>query len=144
MSAATKLTPKKREKFCKAIIDSFGNITRAAKAAGTTKEAVYKLRKKDESFRAAWDAALDTSIANLESECHRRAFKGVRKGVFYKGQKVAEECEYSDTLAIFLLKGAKPLKYRDNVNLSGGVEQKVRFTFGKAKLGQSGPKDEEK
>ncbi|MDP2936788.1 MAG: hypothetical protein Q8O86_09895 [Dehalococcoidia bacterium] len=51
--------------------------------------------------------------------------KGTEKPVFQGGQQVGVVREYSDVLLIFLLKGARPEKYRDNlkadVNHSGQV-----------------------
>lgn len=50
-----------------------------------------------------------------EGELHRRAFKGVLKPVYQGGARVGSIREYSDTLAIFLMKAHRPEKYRDTV-----------------------------
>jgi hypothetical protein len=39
--------------------------------------------------------------------------------VFYQGQMCATVRKYSDTLLIFLLKGRKPERYREQVEHSG-------------------------
>ena len=44
----------------------------------------------------------------------RRAYLGVEKPVTVAGKREVIR-EYSDTLLIFLLKGARPQKYRDNI-----------------------------
>ena len=50
----------------------------------------------------------------LEREARRRAVEGVEEPVgFYKGEPSAYVRKYSDTLLIFLMKGARPDKYRD-------------------------------
>ncbi len=53
----------------------------------------------------------------LEAEARRRAVEGVRKPVYCRGEIVGTVKEYSDTLLIFLMKGARPEKYRDNVRV---------------------------
>ena len=60
----------------------------------------------------------------LEDEATRRAAEGVDEPVFHQGAQVGTIRKYSDTLAIFLLKGAMPEKYRDNakLELSGRVD----------------------
>lgn len=44
-----------------------GNVSRAAKSAGFSTQAVYKRRLKDQRFAAAWDAALETGKARVQS-----------------------------------------------------------------------------
>lgn len=60
----------------------------------------------------------------LEDEAIRRATEGVTRTVFYKDAPIAEETDYSDTLLIFLLKGAKPEQYKDRYQIEhkGAVE----------------------
>jgi hypothetical protein len=77
--------------------------------------AAYEWRDTDPSFAAAWDKAKDQGIEALEDEAMRRAFDGVDKPIVHLGHVTGTMKEYSDTLAIFLLKGARPEKYRDNV-----------------------------
>jgi hypothetical protein len=50
----------------------------------------------------------------LEDEALRRAYHGVEKPITVAGQRETIH-EYSDTVFIFLLKGARPQEYRDNV-----------------------------
>lgn len=47
----------------------------------------------------------------------RRAREGVDEPVFYQGDECGSVRKYSDTLAIFLLKGAMPEKYRENTRM---------------------------
>ncbi len=90
------------------------NVATAAQKAGVSRVTVYEHRKKFPDLAEAWDVALDEGIENLEGEAMRRAFEGVDKPVIYKG-KISKDTykEYSDTLAIFLLKAHRPEKYRD-------------------------------
>ena len=52
----------------------------------------------------------------LEDEAIRRAYHGVQRPVTIAGKRELVT-GYSDTLLIFLLKGARPHKYRDNVHV---------------------------
>jgi hypothetical protein len=79
--------------------------------------AVYVWRQEDEEFAARWKMALDIGADSLEDEAVRRARDGYDKPVYQGGQMVGTVREYSDTLMVFLLKGARPRKYRDNINL---------------------------
>ena len=49
----------------------------------------------------------------LEEEARRRAHDGVDEPVWFQGVQCGTVRKYSDTLLIFLLKGAKPDKYRE-------------------------------
>jgi hypothetical protein len=99
------------------------NVTRAANMADVSRSQVYLWREIDELFAEGWERALKVGAEALEDEARRRAFEGVLEPVFHLGQEVATIRKYSDTLAIFLLKGALPDKYRENskVELTGNL-----------------------
>lgn len=78
---------------------------------------VYRWRAADASFAAAWDAALKIGITALEDEAHRRAFEGTDKPIVHLGKVTGHMKEYSDTLAIFLLKAHAPEKYRERAQV---------------------------
>lgn len=127
-----KFTAEKRAKFLAALA-KFGFVAKAARFAGVTREAVRLTRKKDESFAAAWDAALADYTEDLEAEADRRAYKGTLRPVFHKGQKCGVIREYSDTLLIFRLKALRPEVYKDRSEstVNGNVTVEiVRFGQG--------------
>lgn len=121
---STTSTPKKgtvppsdwQERFLKHLAQ-YGNASKAAQYARVSRNFVYAQRKTDPAFANAWAEALDGAADVLEAEAWRRAVKGTKreKGVYYEGKEIAREVirEYSDTLLIFLLKGARPEKYRE-------------------------------
>lgn len=111
----TNLTPEKRKELFLEQLRKEPNITVAAHAAGYSREYVYDLRQNDEVFAEAWKEALEESVDLAESEMHRRAFKGTIKPVYQGGAKVGAIREYSDTLAIFLMKAHRPEKYRETI-----------------------------
>ena len=76
-------------------------ITQTSKMAGVNRGAFYYWMEHDPQFVKDFEIAKQSAIDMLETEARRRAMK----------------C--SDTLLIFLLKGAAPDKYKDR------VEQKI-------------------
>lgn len=93
-----------------------GTITHAAMRAQVDRTTIYRWRDSDPVFAAALDEADLMAAERLEQEARRRAVDGVEKPVWHKGQMVGSVREYSDTLLIFLLKGALPDKYRERVS----------------------------
>lgn len=123
MANRTKLTLKKREKFVE-ILSKTSNVSEAAKSVGMSRTAVYHARELDKAFALAWDDAVETGLDALEREAIRRGMEGVEEPVFYEGVEVARVRKYSDTLLIFMLKGGRPAKYRDNqmIEHKGSIE----------------------
>lgn len=105
-------SPKKRA-FLAAYAEC-GNVTRAAEIAGVSRRSHVDWMK-DESYAEAFRAAEEHAADRLEQEARRRAIEGVDEPIFYKGERCGVVRKYSDTLLIFLLKGARPEKYRENV-----------------------------
>lgn len=67
----------------------------------------------------------------LEQEAIRRAVDGTNKPVFFQGEIVGFEKEYSDTLLVLLLKAHKPDKYRERsdvrINLAQLSDEELRL-----------------
>jgi hypothetical protein len=73
----------------------------------------YDWLKADPEYKAEFEKIQDQAVQSLEDEAVRRAYHGVEKPVTVAGKREVIR-EYSDTLLIFLLKGARPNKYRDS------------------------------
>lgn len=118
MSARTNRTSKKAQTFLDEL-SKCGNVKDACAAAGVGRRTAYDWRAKDPEFAQAWDSALDEAADTMEREAFRRAVEGIEKPVFGslgRGEgtgEVGRVREYSDTLLIFLLKAARPEKYRE-------------------------------
>lgn len=97
--------------FLKALAEC-GNVSAAAKSVGVARQVVYALRKRDAEFAAAWKEAAAIGAEGLEDEARRRAYEGTLEPRTVAGQAV-DVRRFSDTLLIFLLKGAMPEKYAD-------------------------------
>jgi hypothetical protein len=109
-----------------------GNVGHAAEVAEICRKTHFNWRHDDPDYAAAFKLAQEDAADSLEKEARRRAEEGVRKLVTYKGELVRVpadptkpfdatsnplvplvEHEYSDTLAIFLLKALRPAKFRE-------------------------------
>jgi hypothetical protein len=113
---ATVTQRQKKVAFLNAFRES-GVIQYAADAAGVHRTTVQEWRGKDPAFDREYEEAYEASIDVLEQEARRRALVGVSEPVYQNGKKVGDVQKYSDTLLIFLMKGARPQKYRDNARL---------------------------
>jgi hypothetical protein len=92
----SKLTLEKRDEFLAELRDG-QSISAAATSIHVSRQAIYKLKLTDTEFAEAMADAVETGTDSLEDEAVKRARAG------------------SDTLLIFLLKGRRPDKYRENV-----------------------------
>ncbi len=98
-------------------LDTFakvGNLSASARTAGIDRQTHYNWLEADPSgygqrFADAEERAHDA----LEQEARRRAVVGVDEPVFYKGEIVGYIRKMSDVLLIFLLKAARPEKFRE-------------------------------
>jgi hypothetical protein len=105
-------TPKKQVDFITALAES-GCVDEACKRVGMHRSSAYELRtrRNAESFRAAWDAALDHAIQRLSDAAFSRALNGVKRGVYFKGELVGERTYYDERLTMFLLRYRDPARY---------------------------------
>ena len=129
--ADRKLTTEKVERFLELLVSYGGNITAASEESGVPRGMIYELEGEDPEFAVVFREAQKRGLGVLEDEARRRAFQGVARPVFHKGEECGAVQEYSDTLLIFLLKGGMPEKYKDrsavDVNiLSLDVLEKAR------------------
>lgn len=111
--------PKKRRFL--AAFARCGCIVQAAKDAGIHFTSHYNWLKNDPDYTEAFNRARGIAGDIAEGEIYRRAFLGFDHPVIYEGKITTTYKDFSDTLAMFWLKGLKPERYRENVNLSGNV-----------------------
>ena len=111
-----------------AFLDAFatmGTITHAATAAGITRRLHYVWMDNDPEYVTAFREAEQKAIEGLEREARRRAIEGTEEPVFHQGQQVGAIRKYSDTLLIFLLKAARPERYRERIDLSIDIRREA-------------------
>jgi len=73
----------------------------------------------DDDFRKLANIARALHADRLENTLFDVVENGRPSPVYYRGKKVATERKYSDILTIFALKGAKPEKYRERLEVTG-------------------------
>lgn len=103
-----------------AVMTETGNVSEACRVVNVSRNAVYRLKGRDITFSDLWNEAVDTSVDALEIEARRRAIRGYKKPVWYKGKQVGTITEYSDRLLELLLKAHRPDKFRERVEHSTG------------------------
>lgn len=122
------------------------NVTLAARAVGMARSTLYRLRDQDLDFRAAWDDAVEEAIDLLEAELHRRAFTGVDRPVFWRGEIQRDAAgrpvtvkDYSDGLAMFLMRAHRPERYRERIEarLSNGLPVRTAIRL-RGRAGEDG------
>lgn len=124
----------------------YGNVTRACRAASVARSMVYEHRGRDKAFAAAWDDALEEAADLLEGVGRDLAMgqdvpiinhvTGQPIFAYFDAEgdiveantpgakrRAITERKCNATLLIFLLKGLRPTKFRDNINLDATVHQ---------------------
>lgn len=115
-----------------------GSYVRAAKACGLSVRTLRELEGLSTTFAEALDQARMLAVAEIEEAARERAINGVERDVYYKGEVVGQEREYSDRLAELLLVGNMPEKYgRDRfgqgASSAGGVNIVIQSFAGDKK-----------
>lgn len=105
-----------------------GNVRLAAEAAGIHRATHYRWLDEDPKYALAVSDAMENAADLLEAEAKRRAVEGVAEPLVSAGKLVTTVQRYSDTLLIFLLKGARPEKYRERVSVvtEDAVDAEIR------------------
>lgn len=110
-----------------------GNISTAAKLTEIDRKEHYRWLESDPAYAERFKGATEEAADALEHEARRRAVEGVEEPVgWFQGQPGGYVKKYSDTLLIFLLKGARPEKYRERYEHTGKdgealFPQSIRF-----------------
>ena len=121
----------KKRAFLTAFCET-GTVLDAAECAGVGRSSHYRWLQEDEAYKAALDAAEEIAAEILERIAWQRATSGIKEEVWYQGEKTGERKARSDLLLMFLLKGRKPDRYRDNWKgeLTGAGGGEIQVSFG--------------
>jgi len=105
-------TADKQVHFIQALAES-GCVTEACARVGMSAKSAYGLRARadGQSFRYAWEAALDHAIHRLSDAAFSRALNGVARPVFFQGEQVGEKLYFDEHLTRFLLRYRDPVRY---------------------------------
>lgn len=98
-------TPERQRAFIEALADT-GSVTRAAAMVNMAQANCYTLRRAPgaESFRAAWEAALDYGVLRLKDIAFERAIEGQLVPVFVAGKLMGFRRKRNDALLMFCLR----------------------------------------
>lgn len=123
---AVEISKEKREIFLTHLAKT-GQTKDAARLAGYADSTyLHRLKKNDPEFAAQWQEAIDVFCQDVaEPEVFRRAFQGIEKPQWFKGEIVGYELQYSDAMAMFVLKGLNRKRYGEQVEVSGEVSHRV-------------------
>lgn len=97
-----------------------GDMFEACRTVMVSTMFVTQWRKDDKEVDAQLREAERVGAMRLESEAIRRAVHGVKKGVYYQGDRVDEETVYSDTLLQVVMK-ANIAKYATGGDSGGNT-----------------------
>ena len=120
-----------KESRQRAFVEAFlttANVSHACRAADIDRSTHYHWLKTDAEYAEVFQHAEEEATDALEAEARRRAVEGVSEPVgWFQGNPGGYVQRYSDTLLIFLLKGARPEKYKERHEHSGDSAQPLTF-----------------
>ena len=107
-------TPARQTGFIEQLAE-FGSVRAAANAVGMTPESAYQLRRQlgADSFRDAWQAALDLGVKRIEDVTMDRALNGIEAPVYSYGKLVGTRRVYNDRLLMFMLRNRAPARFAE-------------------------------
>jgi len=132
-----------RKRLWLATFSKTGMIRQTSKLTKIHAENHYNWLEHDPEYAVAFDKASMIAADNAEAEVYRRGIEGYKKPISYRGKITDWYRDYSDTLAIFWLKGAKPERYRDNlVGLTANCPVNIQINLGAEAKSEEKPSPE--
>ena len=123
-----KMTAEVKSRICELLAQT-GNLEASAGAAGVHPRTAYQHMAKDPEFKKRIEEARYCAMNDIENEIRRRGLTGISKPIYYQGEKVGEEKQYSDKLLLALAKANSPARYAERQH----VFQEVHHTHENAK-----------
>jgi hypothetical protein len=113
-------TPERQSGFIRALAET-ACVEEASRRVGMSASGAYDLRQRmdAQSFRFAWDAALDMAVLRMSDAAISRSIHGVPVPHYYKGELVGEHRRFDERLTMWLLRYRDPATYgawRDRVS----------------------------
>ena len=119
--------------FIEALADC-GSVVAACRFVGKSASSAYSLRRHPEGaeFAAAWQAAADLGIRQIEDYAMDRALNGVEVPVFAYGDKIATRRVHNESLVMFMLRNRAPERYCvDGARALSAIDEKQLARFKK-------------
>jgi len=125
---SNEFTPERKEGFLIALQMAAGSIILACKVLHISQTTIKKYLKIDPAFKEEVERVKEEVEDRLEHALYERALNGVTKGVYHKGELIAEETVYPENVAMFLLKAMKPEKYADRSAIAHSLTAASTFS----------------
>jgi hypothetical protein len=105
-------TPERQVGFIRALAES-GCVAEACRRVGLSAESAYELARRPDaqSFRIAWDIAMDNAVRRVGDGAFSRAINGTEIPHFYKGELVGTHRRYDERLTMFILRTRDPDRF---------------------------------
>ncbi|MDN3518069.1 hypothetical protein QWY84_10650 [Aquisalimonas lutea] len=137
IQSRARLTEDKKDKLVELLAQT-ANLSACCAEVGVNRRTVYFAMEREPEFRERINQARDRACLEIEREMHRRGIQGIGKGVYYKGEKVGEEREYSDKLLMALAKANMPERFTERqhvvsesyVHVEDGAKRKLANLLG--------------
>ncbi|WP_209347822.1 hypothetical protein [Pontixanthobacter sp. CEM42] len=113
-------TEQRQRDFIEALADT-GSVHAACKAVNMSQPGAYQLRRQPgaETFRAAWQAALDLGVQVVEDVAMERALHGIEVPVISHGKRYGSRRIYNDRLLMFILRNRAPERFAEGGGAKG-------------------------
>jgi hypothetical protein len=92
-------TPARKAQFLEALAGD-GNVRAACARVGLSREAAYRLRRRDPLFARAWAAAQVQARESVGEVFGTRAIEGIEEEVWYRGEVVGTRRRYDNRLLL--------------------------------------------
>jgi hypothetical protein len=89
---------------------------------GLLRSDVTRYMELSPEFRAALQRARGEALTVLEDAAIERAVIGIDRDVYYKGEVVGTQKEYSDAMLAMLMRGADPARYAKHTTELSGLD----------------------
>lgn len=105
-------TPERQRGFIEALADT-GSVEAACRVVDMSSVGAYHLRRQpgSESFRAAWQTAVELGVQRIEDIAMDRALNGVEEPLYSYGQLIGTRTRYNDRLLMFILRNRAPDRF---------------------------------
>lgn len=114
-------TPERRTQFLDYLAD-YGNVRAACLRVGLSREAAYRLRRRDAAFARGWAAALVLAHQKIVDVLADRAIDGIEEEVWHRGELVGTRRKYDTRLLLALIARLDKM-----VEGGAGVKDAARF-----------------
>lgn len=106
--------PEVQQRFIEALAET-GSVVAACRRIGRADRGAYLLRQhpEAESFRAAWDAALELGVRRIEDGAMDRALYGTEETVIQNGDTIIKRRRYNERLVMFMLRNRAPERFSE-------------------------------